>query len=200
MKNQFVNSWNSVSAERMTKYFEHTRDDQTKALQIYTWNTVISAAFCGPLQGLEVALRNAMHRELSRRFGTEWFDNREAGLDAGARRRIAKAREDLTEHGQRAEASDSDIVAALSFGFWVSLLGRGGDLGTGNKASYHDTLWLPALRTAFLPAAAGGGLQRKDAHVPLNHLRVFRNRIAHHEPIFRRDLARDHKRILEVAG
>ena len=142
-----------------------------------------------------VSTKNGMH---PLGFGPEWFDNGEAGLDTGARRRIAKAREDLTGHGQGVEASDSDIVAALSFGFWVSLLGKGGDLGTRNKASYHDTLWLPALRMAFLPA--GGSLKRKQAYMPLYHLRAFRNRIAHHEPIFQRDLARDHKRILEVAG
>ena len=39
----------------------------------------------------------------------------------------------------------------------------------------------------------------KQAHGPLNTLRTLRNRIAHHEPIFARDLARDHERILEVA-
>lgn len=190
----------SVSADRLTKYLEHTGDDQTKALQTYTWNTIISAAFYGSLQGLEVALRNAMHRELSRRFGAEWFDNSEAGLNAGAQTRIAKAREDLKQRGRTVEASNSDIVAALSFGFWVSLLRKGGDLGTGRKADYDKTLWLPALRMAFLPAAAGGKLQRRQAHETLYRLNDFRNRIAHHEPIFQRDLARDHTRILEMAG
>ena len=188
----------SVSADRLTKYLEQTGGDQTKALQTYTWNTQISAAFYGPLQGLEVALRNAMHRELSRRFGAGWFDNEEAGLDVGAREQIAKAQGDLERRGQGVEASD--IVAALSFGFWVSLLRKGGDLGTGHKADYDKTLWLTALRMAFLPAAAGGKLQRRQAHKTLNYLNNFRNRIAHHEPVFHRDLARDHKRILEVAG
>ena len=36
---------------------------------LYAWNTAVSAAFYGPLQGLEVALRNAMHRRLAERLG-----------------------------------------------------------------------------------------------------------------------------------
>jgi hypothetical protein len=34
----------------------------------------------------------------------------------------------------------------------------------------------------------------------LDYLRTFRNRIAHHEPIFGRHLAADYTSILEVAG
>lgn len=182
----------SISADRLTKYLEQTGDDQTKALQTYTWNTVISAAFYGPLQGLEVALRNALHRELSRRFGPGWFDSEEAGLDEGAQEEIEKARQRLRRRRRSTEASD--IVATLMFGFWVSLLGKGR-----GEAKYHQTLWPRALRMAF-PDAPDGKLQRKQAYKTLNYLNNFRNRIAHHEPIFRRDLARDHKRILEVAG
>ena len=37
------------------------------------------------------------------------------------------------------------------------------------------------------------------AHKLLNYLRNFRNRIAHHEPIFILDLCRDHETILEAA-
>ena len=39
-----------------------------------------------------------------------------------------------------------------------------------------------------------------DDLLPLNALRTVRNRIAHHEPVFARDLARDHERIVEVVG
>lgn len=60
-----------------------------------------------------------------------------------------------------------------------------------------DTFGKPALRGAFPYRAS---LTRKQAHSPLDHLRVLRNRIAHHEPIFRRHLSRDHERILEVTG
>lgn len=136
-----------------------------------------------------------MHRELSRRFGSKWFENEETGLDKWAQGRINAAKSDLDQKGNKCEASD--VVAALSFGFWVSLLGLGKRLVTGGKANYQMTLWLPALRMAF---PLRDRLTRKQAYIPLYHLRAFRNRIAHHEPIFQRDLASDYKSILEVTG
>ena len=54
-----------------------------------------------------------------------------------------------------------------------------------------------ALRQVFAHCAT---LTRRQAHGPLNELRILRNRIAHHEPIFMRNLTADHARILEVIG
>ena len=59
------------------------------------------------------------------------------------------------------------------------------------------TLWRPAVRRAFPHRSP---LTRKQAHRPLNDLRKLRNRIAHHEPIFVRNLLEDHQRILDVTG
>ena len=185
----------SLSSERLGTYLRAARGEREKAIRLHVWNTGVSAAFYGPLQGLEVALRNAMHRRLTDRYGGAWYDNGNGGLDRGARERIAGARTELARDGHGDDPHR--IVAALSFGFWVSLLGPGGRLDDGRKANYQMTLWRPALRGAFAHCA---NLNRKQAHGPLNTLRTLRNRIAHHEPIFARDLTRDHERILEVAG
>ena len=64
----------SFSSERLGTYVKAARGDRAKALHLYTWNTAISAAFYGPLQGLEVALRNAMHRRLTECYGSAWYD------------------------------------------------------------------------------------------------------------------------------
>ena len=50
------------------------------------------------------------------------------------------------------------------------------------------------------PAQVVAGMNRKQAHAALDQLRILRNRIAHHEPIFNRDLADDYRQILEVTG
>ena len=185
----------SFSGERLATYLHAAQGDREKAIRLHVWNTAVSAAFYGPLQGLEVTLRNAMHRRLADRYGGPWYDNVKAGLDRGARERIAGARAELARDGHGDDPHR--IVSALSFGFWVSLLGPGGRLGDGRKANYEMTLWRPALRGAFAHCAK---LNRKQAHRPLNALRTLRNRIAHHEPIFAQDLARDYERILEVTG
>ena len=41
---------------------------------------------------------------------------------------------------------------------------------------------------------------RKEIHRPLDHLRLLRNRIAHHEPIFRRHIEADYETLLRVIG
>ena len=185
----------ALSRERLRTYLDAAGGDRERALRLHAWNTAVSAALYGPLQGLEIALRNAMHRRLADIYGPAWYDDPDAGLDKGALDRVAGVRSRLTRAGRRDDAPL--MVAALPFGFWVSLTGPGGRLPTGPKADYERTLWRPALRRTFPHRATR---TRRRAHGPLNGLRILRNRIAHHEPIFARDLAADHRHILDVAG
>jgi len=170
----------SLSPERFATYLAAAGGNRPEALRLYTWNTALSAAFYGPLQGLEVAVRNAMHRELSARYGPAWYDNPQAGLDAGALDRISAGKDELRRGHYVVDPPH--LVAALPFGFWVSLLGRGGRNpmpGGTPKRDYDMTLWRPALHRAFSSAR----LRRADAHSRLDYLRTFRNRIADHDSI-----------------
>lgn len=187
----------ALSPARLQTYRDAVGGDLERALRLHVWNTAASAALYGPLQALELALRNAMNTRLEAKFGHAWYDMGKPGLDLGCRRRVEQAKGELARTGYPVDPPH--MVAALSFGFWISLLGPGGTMGTARplKANYEMTLWRPALRNAFPHASA---LTRKKAHRPLDHLRKLRNRIAHHEPIFGRHLERDHERILEVAG
>lgn len=54
-------------------------------------------------------------------------------------------------------------------------------------------LWTPALRHAF-PAK----MARSTVHDQLSELNQLRNRVAHHEPIFEQDHARNLERIVET--
>ena len=181
----------SLSRERLGTYLAATGGDREKAIRLYIWNTDVSAAFYGPLQGLEVALRNAMHHRLAGRYGPIWYDNPAAGLDGGALDRLESAKSGLKQ------GNPPQLVAALSFGFWVSLLGSGGRIDARRRANYEMTLWRPTLRGVFAHRRL---LTRRQAHRPLDDLRLLRNRIAHHEPIFRQNLALHHERLLDVAG
>ena len=168
----------SLSSERMDTYLRATLGNGERAALLYTWNTAVSGAFYGPLQGLEVALRNAMHRQIGRRYGKTWYDNPNTGLDDGCRARIAKAKLRLRRDGHT--VNPPQMVAALPFGIWVSLLGSGGQIGgSGHRANYEMTLWRPALRRVFqyrktltvrgesrassetVPAPAGQGAMRE---------------------------------------
>lgn len=69
------------------------------------------------------------------------------------------------------------------------------DVNRTRRANHEMTLWRLALRGAFPHASS---LNRTGAHTPLDHLWTFRNRIAHHEPIFQRHLQQDYQNILNV--
>ena len=186
----------SFSSDRMGTYLAASQGDRERAARLYAWNTAVSAAFYGSLQALEVALRNAMHVQLSNRYGSTWYDNAGTGLDGRNRERILGAKRELSR--RRVGVRPSRMLAELSFGFWVSLLGPGGRLpNSGTRASYEMTLWRPALRRAFPHRAR---LIRAQVHRPLDELRILRNRIAHHEPIFARDLTADYEKMLEICG
>lgn len=135
-----------------------------------------------------------MHRELTATFGASWYDNPACSFDKGTLDRISSTKDQLRREGHTDDPPH--LIAALSFGFWVALLGKGGAArGTGWR-NYEMSLWRPCLFRAFPNAR----LRRKDAHRPLDFLRTFRNRIAHHEPIFTRDLAADYRSILMVTA
>ena len=186
----------ALSPERLNTYRNAVEErDRKLALQLHAWNTAIGAALYGPLQSLEITLRNAINYQLISKFGVSWYENMDDVLDMGALGQIARAREEL----QRAdrEVSASQIVAKLPFGFWVTLTGRGGRRNGRSKSNYEMTLWRPALRLAF-PCC--DSLSRNDVYKSLNRLRDLRNRIAHHEPIFTRNLKKDHEEILKLVG
>ena len=61
----------AFSPERKGTYLRAAREDRKQAVRLYTWNTAMCAAFYGPLQALEIAMRNAMHRELAACYGEE---------------------------------------------------------------------------------------------------------------------------------
>lgn len=180
----------------MSTYVAAAEGDRKRAVELYAWNTVVSMAFHEPLQGLELALRNALHRQLTWCYGATWYDNPEAGLDIGTLERIAKARTELARVGQ--VPTPSRVVAEMSLGFWVALVGGGRRLDlAGRRANYTRTLWQPALRGAFPHRA---GLTCAAAHRRLDSLRKLRNRIAHYQPILARRLDKDHDQILQVTG
>jgi hypothetical protein len=146
--------------------------------------------------GLEVTLRNSIDHCLAETYGDAWYFHSEARFDHVCRRQVNEARDRLERNDQ--ELTRSRLLAPFSFGFWVTLLGRGGMLSAkGAKANFEMTLWRPALHKAFPNRP---GLARKQAYQPLHYLRTFRNQIAHHEAIFERDLRRDYDKIIRVTG
>ncbi len=173
----------TLSSDRLSTYFKETNNDKEKALELYLKNVQTSSSLYPSLQCLEIAVRNALHYELSQFYKTEaWYNQIE--LDLGGTKILKRTQENLKK--TQTKVDPPHTVAALSFGFWLSLL----------NGKYHRTLWVPGLHKAF-PYAH---IKRAKIIKNLDHLRTLRNRIAHHEPIFKRHLEKDYENIITSIG
>lgn len=149
--------------------------DVAAAWRLYMWNIEICAAFYPLLHFVEITLRNALHRELSVRFGrADWWSV--APLNEHGQRLVKEAEEKVS--APRSPQKAEDLITKLTFGFWVSLVSQ----------TYDRALWVPTLHRAF-PHYRG----RRDAlHAELRDVLRLRNRVMHHEPIYRCNLQADH--------
>lgn len=173
----------SISQERLGSYLSLADNDLLEAIRLYERNSSLSEALYGLLQGLEIALRNAMHQALSLGLAREdWYDSVVWQVAQGEQ--IENAKDNL--HKKAKPITPGAMVAELTFGFWVGL--------TGPK--YSVGLWERHLYKAFPNAKLG----RKQLNKRLERIRLLRNRVAHHEPILSRDLESDVERILETLG
>ena len=169
-----------LTNERLSRYLAETNDDLAAALDLYERNTRLAEALYTPFQCMEVCLRNTLHNLLSERYGEDWAITATLSLSTNSQRMLDEA---LREHQQ---PTSGDVVASLKFAFWVSLVGR----------HYDSTLWRQLLHRGF---RVGGGRRRSDVHGRFNALRRFRNRIAHHEPIYARAMQM-HGEVIEAIG
>ena len=155
----------------MERYFILYPNDESRAVKHYQSNIKLTEAFYTSLSVLEVALRNALSRELKTMTGRDdWyviFANT-PGL-TNLNKYITQATKQIA--GRHEQITTSKIIAELTLGFWVSLL----------NAEYERLLWKD-LRRAF-PYIPKKDRKRKNVSAPLNRFRSFRNRVFHNESI-----------------
>jgi hypothetical protein len=173
----------SLSQERLTKYLTDTHGNLDHAIALYERNTRLCESFYSSLQCMEVCFRNTLARNMTTTYGSDWLMSPGAGtpLERDALESIERAKGKV----QKPRVREGDVIAELSFGFWVGLL----------AARYDATLWRQSLYKAF---RIGG--PRRRVHGRFNALRRFRNRIAHHEPVFHLPLEDVHDEIIESIG
>lgn len=203
-----------ISPARYQRYRAAAFGDTARAARLYMWNCELSAAYWPSIALVEVAIRNAIDIQLCSHLGVtreqgwhaEVLDDRprihltdkecekvKKSLDAFDRRN------NPADQPRSVEPTGGDIVADLSLGFWVSLVGEGIPRRHANVYDYFQKLWRPFLYKAF--PHYGPGLTSAG---PLrNRLRTFellRNRIAHHEHIFTLNHAHNLDNIIDLAG
>ena len=177
----------SLSRARFRTYLLAAHNDHGKALKLYEENTRVSESLYGTLQGLEVALRNAIHVQLTAKTNrSDWYDiqvGTKSLLRPDEAGQISNARKRLLDSGKH--VTPDQVVATLSFGFWVAL----------TSSPYERSLWIDKEVYKAFPNRPR--LARAVAYPRLNDLRILRNRVAHHEPVFRRNIRQDLANILD---
>lgn len=184
----------AISQPRLEPYIRACFFNRRLAIDLYRWNAEISGAFLAPIQLCEVTVRNAIVETLERVYGHNWpwssaFERSLPDPRPPSGRPIFSPRRELVRTRNRMTLPGK-VVAELKFAFWVELLTR----------RHNDRLWRPYIRNSFpnLPER----MTSRDAiiilHNQLDKVKDVRNRIAHHEPIFKLDVQAQYKRIISL--
>lgn len=185
---QFFSSLrNAISDARFEPYgSSHPRND-AEGYAVYAWNIALCESLYPALNGIEIALRNAIHFAADNYFSDGlWFAGR---LSWQEEDQVNKLRNKIDPSGVK-HLTAGDFVSGLSLGFWVDLF----------KRRYEQILWPWLLRQVF-PYAPRRQRDREGLYQRLNRIRGLRNRVFHHEPVWKLpDLQARHGQILETIG
>jgi len=180
----WVRAW--LSEDRLVPYLGATNGDMNAAMNLYQYNSRISAAIKADLDHVEVAVRNAYHRAMSAR-SPEWMFNggslfpaMGAGSDQAARAQLEKAIRDAGGHN----ATPGKVVAELPMGFWKRF----------SDQRREVTVWATTANMAF-----ARGTPRHVVHDHMTALVQLRNRVAHGERIVHLPLNSYRARIDDLA-
>lgn len=157
----------TISDERFSSYLKRYPDNLKKSFFLYQSNIEISQAFYSSLSILEISLRNRINESFIKHFTNKsWYKE---NLPKELSKQIKETEVKLIKSGKK--PTIDRVIAELNFGFWTMLFNR----------KYAKYFWKPLLK-AF-PYIPRDKRKRTFVSAKLNHIRTFRNRIYHYDPI-----------------
>lgn len=187
---------------RHQTYVDAANGNLRRAAELYEWNTQLAAAWHSHIGYIEVAVRNAIDRELTswnaRRtdrqgapYGRDWSLPGRAdpliysivgrALQEAHANAVKESTRRPRHHARRGvEPNHDDVISQLTFGAWARLITspQGPDRSRTNRGQVQ--LWDQVLSRAF-PGAESAERGRIWVGRQLEGIRRLRNRIAHHE-------------------
>jgi hypothetical protein len=149
--------------------------------ELFFLSIEIAAALWVHIQAFEITLRASIHKIMREIYGSEsWLDIPKL-LAKHEQFQIAKVRSIRKRKG----LNQSQVISDLSLSFWIGLLSH----------KYHNKVWVYFEKA--LPNYTG---TREDFYNKAREIRNLRNSIAHHGPIMRRNLIRDHAYLGELTA
>jgi len=189
----------SLSRERLAAYRLPGDRDECDGLARYVWNLALAGALLPSMHALEIAFRNEVNRAATRLTANRayrhdrvasWLDARPSMLLPHEADKVERAKAQLGADPR--SQTEGHLIAKLDFGFWVALC----------REPYADSravgprLWPRALELAFRHRPPGVTTRAQIFH-QFDRIRKFRNRVAHHEPIWDRGYVAEHAHVLE---
>lgn len=191
-----------LGTARHQAYVDAAGGNAQRAAELYEWSTKLAGAWHAHIGYIEVAVRNAIDRELAvwnasrtddqgTPYGPDWTVD--GGADSLLYLTIGKPLNDARENARKearrrprrharrgVPPNHDDVVAQLAFGSWSRLVTapQGPERPRANASQV--LLWDQALHRAF-PGAASGEPGRVWVGRQLEGVRRLRNRIAHHD-------------------
>lgn len=166
-----------------------TNDSDLSALNLYAWNAAVSGAFLSPLHICEVVVRNAVSDALEGVYGVSWPWNATFLRSLPNPPHGYSPRADLI-NARRSVTSTGKVIPELKFAFWQRMF----------TVRHETRVWTPHLLRVLpnLDATKSVATHTQEIYDDLELVRRLRNRIAHHEPIFKRALAVEYQVILKL--
>lgn len=166
-----------------------TSTDDPRALALYAWNARVSAALLAPLHICEVVIRNAASEAVEQVYGPRWPWQIGFEQSLPSPRTGYNPQRDLQNVRSRV-LTTGKVIPELKFVFWQRLF-----------TSRHDhRLWDHYLRQVLpnLTPTKTVAQLRQEIYDDLEQIRILRNRVAHHEPVFARNLQDDLQEIVAL--
>jgi hypothetical protein len=173
------------STSRMSRYINACNGDADKTIRLYNLNIELSQALYPLLSILEIALRNAIDRQLAKYFNDNQWLIRKRNLFATHPGLLFRDKRGKLQpdnffidkinnaegklHFRGIPVSQGKLLAELTFGFWVK---------------FFDNKSIKILHGAQIRAFQNSPkMPMTQVHSHLNQIVALRNRISHNEPI-----------------
>ena len=182
----------ALSQARMSTYtnaLDNRGSRYEDALELYSWNSEVSAALLTPLHLCEVVIRNAVADALEHTYEERWPWLQGFIQSLPDPTRTYSPRRDL-QNATRSARTTGKVIPELNFVFWQNMF-----------TSRHDNrIWNKQLHSVLpnLDKQIPISDSRESIYNDLQQIRMLRNRIAHHEPIFKRALHDDYSKIITL--
>lgn len=145
---------------------------QYSSIDEYIKNLQLSNEFYIPLSILEISLRNSLNDFFNDRVGKDWLFDKEF-IKPQLQIKIDTATKILKQ--QNKAITQDNIIAELSFGFWIMLL----------KKPFQEYLRYKDLKVIFPNIVSEKDIKvnRHYIFTKVNKIRLFRNKVLHFDKI-----------------